>query len=399
MKYLLTYLFIILTFYSKAQNLVPNYSFENYSACPMASGQVTLAIPWGNGTTIGTTDYYNSCSSLLNTPNCSGGFQIAKTGVAYIGLYAYFPPNGREYIQVKLIDSLVKNKCYYVEFFANLHDKSSLAVNNIGVNFSNIQISTTGTGFLLSLPTHILNTGNPIISDSINWVKVSGYYTALGGEQYLTIGVFFNDTNTMFQQIDTSMSSVPYAYYLVDDVTVEEVKTQQWHYRDTSMCKDESIILKPHSTDTINTYTLNWLPTNGLSCTNCNSPIAQPQSTTTYTLTKQRCNITTTDTVRVTVKDCNPISEIPNVFTPNGDGINDTFNFSIVGATGVSFSIMNRWGNLVQTTTLHQPTTILWDGHTTSGEACSDGVYFYTLQYTNSKGEFEKKNGYITLIK
>jgi gliding motility-associated-like protein len=395
MKYLLTYLCIILTFYSKAQNLVPNYSFENYSACPISSGQVTLAIPWGTATSASSTDYFNACSSMLSVPNYPGGFQLAKTGVAYAGMWFLQSPNYREYLQVKLDSALKLNRCYYVEFYVNQPDYITESINNIGANLSITQPIGT-VGILMPLTPHILNTGNPIISDSINWVKVSGYYTALGGEQYLTIGNFFNDINT---NISGTFTASAQAYYFVDDVTVEEVKTQQWNYRDTSMCKDESIILKSHSTDTVNTYTLNWLPTSGLSCTNCNNPIAQPQSTTTYTLTKQRCNITTTDTVRITVKDCSPISEIPNVFTPNGDSINDTFNFSIVGASDVNFIIYNRWGNIIQNLTLATHTYISWDGRTTSGEACNEGVYFYTLQYTDEKGVPQKKNGYVSLFR
>ena len=395
MKYLLIYLFIILTFCSKAQNLVPNYSFENYSSCPISSSQVTLAIPWVAATSTCSTDYYNACSSALNVPNYTGGYQLAKTGVAYAGMWFLQSPNLREYLQVKLDSALKSNKCYYVKFYVNQPDYITESINNIGANLSAIPPYSTSYN-VQNLPVHIMNGGNPIISDSINWVKISGYYTALGGEQYLTIGNFFNDANT---NISGTFTTNAQAYYFVDDVTVEEVKTQPWHYRDTSMCKDERIILKPHSTDTINTYTLNWLPTTNLSCANCNSPIAQPQSTTTYTLTKQRCNITTTDTVRVTVKDCNPTIEIPNVFTPNGDGVNDTFNFSVVGASDVSFNVYNRWGNLIKNLELKTNNYILWDGRTTSGIACSDGVYFYTLTYKLVNGDTQTKKGFITLIR
>ena len=384
MKYLLIYLFVILTVYSKAQNFVPNYSFENYITCGF---QATVAIPWGTATATCSSDYYNYCSSNVI-------FQNPRTGNGYAGFYFYGSSNLREYLQVKLDSTLKSNKCYYVEFYVSLSELSEEAVNNIGANLSTIQPFGVLPN-LQNLPIHILNTGNPIINDSINWVKVSGYYTAIGGEQYLTIGNFLDNVNTS----TTYLSPTGYpAYYFIDDVTVEEVKTQQWHYRDTSICKDEPIILKPHSTDTVNTYTLNWLPTNGLSCTNCNSPIAQPESTTTYTLTKQQCNVMTTDTVRVTVKDCNPLSEIPNIFTPNGDGINDTFNFSIVGASDVSFTIYNRWGNIIQNSTLASHTYISWDGHTTSGEACGEGVYFYTLSY-KANGDVITRKGFITLMR
>ena len=94
------------------------------------------------------------------------------------------------------------------------------------------------------------------------------------------------------------------------------------------------------------------------------------------------------------------ISEIPNVFTPNGDGINDTFNFSIVGASDVSFNMYNRWGNLIQSVTSRASVTnVLWDGRTTSGEACSEGIYFYTLSYKLTNGDVVNKKGFITLIR
>ena len=91
---------------------------------------------------------------------------------------------------------------------------------------------------------------------------------------------------------------------------------------------------------------------------------------------------------------------MPNVFTPNGDGINDVFAFSVVGAKNLVLGIYNRWGNLIQSITSRASVTnLLWDGHTTSGEECSGGVYFYTLEYKDSKGDTQKKNGYVTLLR
>ena len=89
-----------------------------------------------------------------------------------------------------------------------------------------------------------------------------------------------------------------------------------------------------------------------------------------------------------------------NVFTPNSDGINDVWQVNMgFGNIITDFNVYNRWGNIIQTTSLKNQTTMLWDGHTTSGEECSGGVYFYTLQYTNVLGEQKKVNGYVTLIR
>ena len=91
----------------------------------------------------------------------------------------------------------------------------------------------------------------------------------------------------------------------------------------------------------------------------------------------------------------------------NGDGINDTYNFTIVGAKGisVSFSIMNRWGNSLTPAlsevggVVPSQRVLLWNGRTTSGMDCSEGIYFYTLEYKDAKGDTQKKNGCVTLIR
>jgi gliding motility-associated-like protein len=74
-----------------------------------------------------------------------------------------------------------------------------------------------------------------------------------------------------------------------------------------------------------------------------------------------------------------PTYELPNVISPNGDGLNDIFMpfepYRYVDS--VDFQIFNRWGQLVFET--HDP-AIQWKGdNKDSGEQVSDGVYFYTI--------------------
>jgi gliding motility-associated-like protein len=74
-----------------------------------------------------------------------------------------------------------------------------------------------------------------------------------------------------------------------------------------------------------------------------------------------------------------PIYFLPNIFSPNGDAINDLFiPFEYRYIESVDFKVYNRWGNLVFETT---DPAILWDGkNKDSGNLSSDGVYFYTIQ-------------------
>jgi gliding motility-associated-like protein len=69
---------------------------------------------------------------------------------------------------------------------------------------------------------------------------------------------------------------------------------------------------------------------------------------------------------------------MPNVFTPNGDGINDTFGPIVVGPPdGFSMEIRNRWGQEVYTT---QNVSDKWDGRA-NGAALPAGTYYWIVKY------------------
>lgn len=73
-----------------------------------------------------------------------------------------------------------------------------------------------------------------------------------------------------------------------------------------------------------------------------------------------------------------PIYALPNVFTPNGDDLNDEFiSFPYRSIDHVEMKIFNRWGTLVFDTTVPD---IFWKGEDrNTGELCGDGVYFYII--------------------
>jgi gliding motility-associated-like protein len=78
---------------------------------------------------------------------------------------------------------------------------------------------------------------------------------------------------------------------------------------------------------------------------------------------------------------------IPNVFTPNGDGLNDHFTVSTTGLNIWSFSVYTRSGILVY----HSETpTIFWDGRTQSGIEVHPGVYYYIIRQTETNESIEK---------
>ncbi len=88
--------------------------------------------------------------------------------------------------------------------------------------------------------------------------------------------------------------------------------------------------------------------------------------------------------------------EAPNVFTPNGDGINDEFVVVYRSIKSFKMVIVNRWGRKVFTTT--NPAEG-WDGKI-SGREASEGVYFYYIEAKGfNEGETLEKKGPLHLIR
>ncbi|MFN3916513.1 MAG: gliding motility-associated C-terminal domain-containing protein [Flavobacteriales bacterium] len=83
-----------------------------------------------------------------------------------------------------------------------------------------------------------------------------------------------------------------------------------------------------------------------------------------------------------------PVIEIPNVFSPNGDGINDVFKVSTTNVIDIQAYIYDRWGNIVY---YFWGVNGFWDGRTwPAGEVCSTGVYYYIIKALSDDGDEER---------
>jgi gliding motility-associated-like protein len=91
-----------------------------------------------------------------------------------------------------------------------------------------------------------------------------------------------------------------------------------------------------------------------------------------------------------------PSVEIPNVFTPNNDGLNDIYQTKDNGLFDKEMVILNRWGNVVFEGKNNQG----WDGTTNSGKECTEGVYLVKVTFTNFlTNKKETKTGFVHLIR
>jgi gliding motility-associated-like protein len=90
-----------------------------------------------------------------------------------------------------------------------------------------------------------------------------------------------------------------------------------------------------------------------------------------------------------------PVVDVPNAFTPNGDGANDVVFVRGYGIDKMSWRIYNRWGQLVFVST---NINFGWDGRF-KGALQPQDVYVYTLSVQFTDGTKYSKKGDITLLR
>ena len=87
---------------------------------------------------------------------------------------------------------------------------------------------------------------------------------------------------------------------------------------------------------------------------------------------------------------------IPNVFTPNDDGVNDIFTINTTGVSELNVYIYDRWGlKIYEWHTVEGG----WDGHMANGVKASDGTYFYILDLKDGDGKLFDDKGSFMIIR
>lgn len=102
-----------------------------------------------------------------------------------------------------------------------------------------------------------------------------------------------------------------------------------------------------------------------------------------------------TATIVIKVED-EVIILVPNVFTPNGDGANDSFHLTLKGVKSAEGSIFNRWGQLLYN---WDALNTAWDGKASNGENCPDATYYYLIKVIDNKGKEHTFPGYVLIIR
>ncbi|MDX2174599.1 MAG: gliding motility-associated C-terminal domain-containing protein [Bacteroidota bacterium] len=305
---LLAFGFLFISFNNIAQvNYVQNPSFEILDSCRDNLNFQYPPLYWdtlraGGG---GGPEICSTCATwfYLKVPYSGyGSFQIPKTGNNYCFYTNYYPTTSqlnREYIQNELKQNLKQNKSYCVTYYLSLLNESKYAITEYGAYFDDGSIKTTFYGTSTLTP----QVKSPIgiyLTDTLNWTKVQGTFTANGTESYLTLGNFKSTANTSFSTMPIQTNGVQrfVADYYIDDVSVIEADLPAYAGRDTVLCTGDSVFIgRP--------------PEVGLECIwfNNNTQIAtgggiwvKPATTQTYVVSQNVCGLIKTDTIQVQLK-------------------------------------------------------------------------------------------------
>lgn len=220
------------------QNIVPNGDFEYYTSCPSNISQTTNCTGW-NKFTNGTTDYFNSCATNNNcdVPSNFRGYQPAASGNAYMGGYSNISGTNpyKEYV-TRAITPMVVGATYEVSLSVNLSNVSGLGTNDIGVFFFDNGTTLHNTNSIPPVSPQV-EWQNRIITDTVNWIRLSANFTADSAYDNIVIGGF-RDANSAST---SSIGSHNIVYYYFDSVVVKIAKKISINFTDSMLCAGDTI--------------------------------------------------------------------------------------------------------------------------------------------------------------
>lgn len=227
--YFLIFLFtIIKCLRAQVVNYIANPSFENIIDCKNGASVLNNCYSWTN---IGkdSTKYVGDVLSIkcFSTAPCVWGIgcQYPKTGQVYYRMANFCTnpcifPFGRFYPKNRLKATLKANQVYCVKMYVSLEEVSPMGTDGFGFYFSD---TSTDTIQYCNMPLTYLQpqVSNPscnVVLDTVNWVPISGTFTAVGNEKYLIIGNFLSDAATC-KSLAIPNSTYTWSEYFVDDVS------------------------------------------------------------------------------------------------------------------------------------------------------------------------------------
>ncbi|MAP01772.1 MAG: hypothetical protein CMD01_03015 [Flavobacteriales bacterium] len=169
-----------------------------------------------------------------------------------------------------------------------------------------------------------------------------------------------------------------------ENITVSQSPINVYHTIEQESCSEGGILIHLHTTGGSGFYSYLW------SDGSIEAPLmyAQPGD---YTVLVTDANDCSTLHGPINISEELGCIEMPNTFTPNGDGINDTWNLDFSSYGSAQLTVFSKWGKIVAQ---FNDVMINWDG-IYEGESLPAGTYYYILQLGNGVDQ----NGPITIVR
>lgn len=237
--------------FAQAPNLVPNGSFETRTNCIWNNGDVEDAPPWFNPTDA-TPDIFHECAVIdedpcpwpdqsdldpwmFGTPTNARGCENPYDGVGYAGFFVFGPDyngfNGyKEYIGIRLNETMEAGTDYTVKFYVSLSERSGYAVWNLQVYFSQDSLTPMDTlpifyNSYIDVDPQLSGTPGEFITNYNGWHEMAWDYTATGNENFMYIGSFQrgSEMDTIYVlPVNPFGNNDSFSYYYIDDIQVRE---------------------------------------------------------------------------------------------------------------------------------------------------------------------------------
>jgi gliding motility-associated-like protein len=322
----------------------------------------------------------------------------------------------RSYAQGMVTEPLIAGQDYHFSVWVSKGDACQLLTWQLGLRFSPNRVERSFYNTNLTTPLYWENdSGNWIDGGCDEWIQITGSFVAQGGERYFQFGSSIGDRHVppdtihrpkskcydrysdLYREITNNPSVVPYRAsngYFMDDFAIWRADAEIYVANageDGFACKNEEITLGSPTREQYRSY---WLSLAGDTLATTGELTVSPSQITSYILSQWDFRfIETRDTVTLYIEeDCLELT-LPNVFTPNGDGYNDTWAPISEDATDYEITIYNRWGTAVHQYTGPANTYPGW-----RGENQPEGTYFVTVRAQNAYGYIVEETGQITLL-
>ncbi len=259
-------LFLILTFaticaFCEAQEtLIYHTSFEidSNKYCDhstLFNGYDTLGLDFKNFyqgifNALNTPDIFSPCDSFWyyqnnddsihfqyknGWPNNYWGFQYPHSGNNYAGTLSYIYPFNTtfltEWIGLKLPMELIKNRFYRIEYYISVADYSGYFTPAPQVCFTVDSIFGGYVKYLsnVDIESNPLNNADisfeqeGIVTDTVNWIKITGLFKSNGSEKYVYVGNFYSNLQTLYASGSSSPNAQNITYYYIDDFSIYDI--------------------------------------------------------------------------------------------------------------------------------------------------------------------------------